>query len=252
VTLRLPLIAGNWKLHHGPSDTARFFADFLRALPEEPTGTIAFFPPAVSIGAARAALADRPEILLGVQNLYWEPSGAFTGEVSAPLARDAGASLALVGHSERRHLFGERDSESVRKAVAAIAGGLVPVFCVGETLPEREAGEATAVVERQLEGLREAVASDIHRVVIAYEPVWAIGTGRTASASDASEMHAFVRHLLIDWFGEGGAEVPILYGGSVKPENAAELLGAPDVSGLLVGGASLDPEGFARICTLRA
>ncbi|MDR0788489.1 MAG: triose-phosphate isomerase [Gemmatimonadota bacterium] len=247
--LRAPVIAGNWKLNHGPSATTEFFESLIPRLPEEIRGTVAVFPPSVSLSAAKRALAGAG-IRLGVQNLYWEPSGAFTGEISPALAMDAGATLALVGHSERRHLFGETDREAARKAWAAIEAGLTVVFCVGETLEERDAGRAFEVVERQFEALvGEDGPPSPEALAVAYEPVWAIGTGRTASPADATDMHRHIHSLLSRHYGAGNAGlVPILYGGSVKPENAAELLAAPGVDGLLIGGASLDPVSFAAIC----
>jgi triosephosphate isomerase len=253
VTSPTRVIAGNWKLHNGPSATARFFAELLQKLPNSIAGTVAFFPPSVSLAAAREALRDRPEIRLGVQNVYWEESGAFTGEISPQLAADAGASMALVGHSERRHLFGETDAEAARKAHAVIAAGLSAIFCVGETLAERDAGRAFEVVERQLNAVpTNSGLADATLFLVAYEPVWAIGTGRTATPADASEMHGRLRQMLREKFSSAGDNVPVLYGGSVKPENAESLLAARDVDGLLVGGASLDPAGFARICSLIA
>jgi triosephosphate isomerase (TIM) len=249
VTIRTPIIAGNWKLHHGPSETAAFFAGFLPRLDADLNATVAFFPPSLSLAAARAALAARTDILLGVQNLYWAPRGAFTGEISAPLAADAGATLALVGHSERRHLFGETDADTARKTRAALDGGLRAVLCLGETLAEREADRAFAVVERQLAAVADVLLEeDVPSLAIAYEPVWAIGTGRTALPADASVMHGHLRALLDQRFGLPGREIPLLYGGSVKPDNAGDLLAAPDGEGLLVGGASLEPASFAAIC----
>jgi triosephosphate isomerase len=252
VTLRTPVIAGNWKLNFGPSETAAYFESLLPRLPASFAGTVAIFPPSISFAAARAAAASRPEIRLGVQNLHWESSGAFTGEISAALAADAGATLALAGHSERRHLFGETDEEAARKARSAIDAGLTAVLCVGETIDERDEGIAFEVVERQLRALlTEDSPPPFEFLAVAYEPVWAIGTGRTATPADAAAMHERVRAILAAGYGETIAErIPILYGGSVKPGNAAELLAAPNVDGLLIGGASLDPEGFASICAL--
>jgi triosephosphate isomerase (TIM) len=252
MTIRAPVIAGNWKLNLGPSAATAFIADLLPRLPVGGRATIALFPPAISFAAVRQALRLRPDVLLGVQNIFWEASGAFTGEISAPLAVDAGASLTLVGHSERRHIFGETDDEVRRKVAAALDAGLTPVLCVGETLAEREAGDAAEIVRRQLGAVLDALQGpDITRILIAYEPVWAIGTGRTATPNDASEMHRTIRSLIIDRI-PSDSVVPILYGGSVKPDNALDLLAATDVDGLLIGGASLDAAGFAKICTLSA
>ena len=252
--LRKPIFAGNWKMHMGPSEAAAFFGDFLRACPASSSRSIAFFPPAVSLAAARAAVEGRADVSLGVQNIYWEAKGAFTGETSAPLAADAGATLVLVGHSERRHVFGETNDDTRRKVVAALAAGLAPMLCVGELLEEREAGQAASVVEAQLRAVFDELSeSEAQQVLIAYEPVWAIGTGRTASPADAREMHAEVRRYLDRRYGaELAANMPVLYGGSVKPDNAAELIAQEGVDGVLVGGASLDAAGFARICTSAA
>lgn len=249
--MRAPIIAGNWKLNNGPSATRVFFGEFLPLLPGTFPGSVVIFPPSLSLAAARDALSNRPEIRLGVQNIYWEDSGAFTGEISAVLAADAGATIALAGHSERRHVFGETDEESARKLRAATEIGLTGVLCVGEKLEEREAGLAFEVVERQVSAIADGGRPPPpESLVVAYEPVWAIGTGRTASATDASEMHARIRQLLEELYGSAGVDVPVLYGGSVKPGNASELLAAPDIDGLLIGGASLDPVGFAEICSL--
>ncbi len=238
-----PVIAGNWKMHHGPEATRDFFVRF-RGAWDGPAPTLIVFPPALSFPEAMAARGTKPEIHLGVQNVHWEPQGAFTGEVSAAMAREAGASHVLVGHSERRHLFGETDDDVARKVRAVQSVGLVPVICVGETLTERRAGRVEDVILRQLDAAVAALGED-SRFLVAYEPVWAIGTGETATPRDASEAHGALRRRLQERTGEGGAA--ILYGGSVKPQNAAELLAAPDVDGVLVGGASLDPDSFAAI-----
>jgi triosephosphate isomerase (TIM) len=250
MAIRKPVLAGNWKLHKDPSETRDFFVAFLEQYGSRADRTVIFFPTAISLAAARESTQLRPDVHLGVQNVYWQANGAFTGEVSAPLARGAGASFALVGHSERRHVFGETVEDTRRKTEAVLAAGITPVLCVGETIEQRRAGRAQAVVAEQLDGvLAEASAESAARLVIAYEPVWAIGTGETASPDDAAAMHRFVRQELAGRFGaDVAAEIPILYGGSVKPDNAAELLAADQVDGLLVGGASLDPAGFARIC----
>ncbi|HEX8691556.1 MAG TPA: triose-phosphate isomerase [Longimicrobium sp.] len=245
-----PVLAGNWKMNHGPGETARFFADFLAVHPPRETGSVVFFPPAVSLAAAREAVQGRPDVRLGVQNVYWEASGAFTGETSAGMAADAGAELVLVGHSERRWVFGETTQDTVKKVRAVLGAGLVPVLCVGEKIEERRAGRAEEVVAEQLRPVLDDVGRDEARsLVIAYEPVWAIGTGVNATPDDAAAMHRFVRERLVDRYGNDVAgALPILYGGSVKPDNARELLSRPGVDGVLVGGASLDPRGFAAIC----
>lgn len=247
---RKPVLAGNWKMHKGPGETLEFFSAFLAAYPLREDRGVVFFPPALSLDAALAASALRPDIRCGVQSVHWEASGALTGEISASLAAASGAELALVGHSERRHLFGETDEETARKVRAVQGAGLVAVLCVGERIDARRAGRAEAVVEEQLTAALAGLSrSETPRLLIAYEPVWAIGTGETASPADARSMHAFIRGRLHETFGEkAGAGVAILYGGSVKPENAAELMSQPDVDGVLVGGASLDPASFAAIC----
>jgi triosephosphate isomerase len=232
-----------------PDEVRAFFQDFRPTLPEGDTPEIMVFPSFVSLFAALVALPEEPKIGVGVQNIHWEPSGAFTGEVSAPMARAAGASLALIGHSERRHVFGETDDEVSRKTRAAFGAGLTPVVCVGEKLEERRAGRLREVLMGQVDAILDEVSGNpSKRIVLAYEPVWAIGTGETATPDDAAEAHGLLRDRLVEALGkEGGGRIPILYGGSVKPGNAAELLRAPDVGGVLVGGASLDPQSFAQI-----
>jgi triosephosphate isomerase len=195
------------------------------------------------------SLAGRPEILTGVQNIHTEPKGAFTGECSATMAREAGATIAIVGHSERRHVFGETIEQTALKCLRAFEAGLTPMLCVGEKIDQREGGTTEAVVIEQLRGgLAKLSPRQILQMPIAYEPVWAIGTGKTATPADASAVHAVIRATLVDIAGKGASEIPILYGGSVNEGNAASLLAAAGVSGLLVGGASLDPAGWARIC----
>jgi triosephosphate isomerase (TIM) len=242
------VLAANWKMNLGPAEARQFMAAYLAQPPARHAGTVIIFPPAVSLVAARDAAAARPGIQFGAQNIYWEDKGAFTGEVSAPLARAAGATCVLVGHSERRHIFGETDEETGRKCEAAVRAGLNPVLCVGETLGQREAGETEAVVLRQLRaGLAKLTREQVAGALLAYEPVWAIGTGRTATAADASTTHAALHVAIGVILGDPKHRVPILYGGSVNPGNAAALLAAPGVDGLLVGGASLDPTSWAAI-----
>jgi triosephosphate isomerase len=253
--LAKPVLAGNWKMNLGPSAARAFIERFTELHPAAAERTVIFFPPALSLAAVRDALGGRAaDIQVGVQNVYWEESGAFTGELSAPMAADAGAAFVLVGHSERRHLFGETIEDTVRKVRAVLAAGLMPVLCVGETIEERRAGRQEAVVAAQLEPVLATLEpADAGRLLVAYEPVWAIGTGETASPADAAARHAAVRGLLAARFGdEAAARIPILYGGSVKPDNAGELLAEPNVDGVLVGGASLDPAGFAAICAAPA
>lgn len=243
-----PVLAANWKMNLGPAEARQFVAAYLAQPPARHSGTMIIFPPDVSLVAAREAAAARPAIRFGAQNIYWEDKGAFTGETSAPLARAAGATCVLVGHSERRHVFGETDEETGRKCEAAARAGLTPVLCVGETLGQREAGETEGVVLRQLRaGLARLTRDQVAGALLAYEPVWAIGTGRTATPADASTTHAALRLDIGVILGDPGHGVPILYGGSVNPGNAGALLAAPGVDGLLVGGASLDPVSWAAI-----
>jgi triosephosphate isomerase len=245
LSVKTPVIAGNWKMHKGPAGTRAYFEAFGALFAPRDDRTLIFFPPTVNLPSAVEATRQRPDLLIGVQNIHWEAEGAFTGETGAAMAREAGARFALIGHSERRHLFGETDDEVRRKTASAIRHQLIPVICVGETLDERHAGQVERVILRQLEAALAGVPPDhAEALLIAYEPVWAIGTGVTATPNDAAEAHAILRQSLGERFDR---EIPILYGGSVKPDNAGDLLAAPGVSGLLVGGASLDPQGFARI-----
>ena len=227
------LIAGNWKMFKGPAETAEFCVDLKRALADLEGIDVAVCPPFASLAVAVQILAGT-EIAVAAQNVHWEPEGAFTGEVSAPMLRELGVYGAIVGHSERRQFFGETDESTAKRAGAALAAGLSVIACVGETEAEREAGETEDVLRRQV-----SVFDAEDNLVIAYEPVWAIGTGKTATPELAQEAHALIKGLL---------DVPVLYGGSVKPENASELLAQPAVDGALVGGASLDVESFAAIC----
>jgi triosephosphate isomerase (TIM) len=250
--VRRPVFAGNWKMNRGPREATSFFDTFLAHYLPHDDRTVLFLPPAISFAAAARAIRERPDIALGVQNAHWEKNGAFTGEIAAAMAAEAGARYLLAGHSERRHIFGETDEQVGLKAAAALAAGLIPLVCVGETLEQRRAGELTDVLLRQLDAATRHLADHAATVlVIAYEPVWAIGTGVNATPADAADAHRIVRDRLADRFGPVAAAIPILYGGSVKPDNAAELLAAPGVDGLLVGGASLDPTGFAHIANTR-
>ena len=229
------LIAGNWKMFKGPAETR----EFCHALRETDLGTVdvVVCPPYVSLAEAVTALA-MTEIGVAAQNVHWADDGAFTGEISAPMLRELGVYGTIVGHSERRQHFGETDETVVRRISAAMRHGLQVIACVGETDEEREAGATEAVLRIQVEAIRNGV-SDVDDLVIAYEPVWAIGTGKTATPELAQEAHAFIKTML---------DVPVLYGGSVKPDNAADLTAQPDIDGALVGGASLDVESFASIC----
>jgi triosephosphate isomerase len=227
------LIAGNWKMHKGPEQAASFCRALRDRLEWLDGVDVAVCPPFPSLSAAVQALAGT-DIAVAAQNVHWEVEGAFTGEVSAPMLFELGVYGAIVGHSERRQLFGETDETVARRASAALEQSLWVIACVGETEAEREAGETESVLRRQL-----SVLEAHEQLVVAYEPVWAIGTGKTATPEQAQQAHAFIRSYI---------DVPVLYGGSVKPDNAAELLSQPDVDGALVGGASLDVESFAQIC----
>jgi triosephosphate isomerase (TIM) len=227
------LIAGNWKMYKRSAETAGFCIELKSRLADLEGVEVAVCPPFTSLAVAVQILAGT-DIAVAAQNVHWELEGAFTGEVSVPMLRELGVYGAIVGHSERRQLFGETDEAVAKRARAALDAGLSVIACVGETEAEREAGETEDVLRRQLSVLE---AED--NLVVAYEPVWAIGTGKTATPEIAQEAHAFIKGLV---------DVPVLYGGSVKPENATELLGQPDVDGALVGGASLDVESFAAIC----
>jgi triosephosphate isomerase len=240
------IFAANWKMNHGPAAAADFLETFLAHYPRQYDRTMIFFPSAVALAAAALEVKHRPDIEVGAQNIHWEDKGAFTGELSAAMAREAGASFALVGHSERRHIFGETDEETGRKCLAAQRAGLTPVLCVGEKLEERERGEAEVVVSRQLRaGLAQLQAGG--GLLIAYEPVWAIGTGKNATPDDAAAMHGHIRTELRALLGDRGAGTPILYGGSVTVGNVMSLLQAREVDGVLVGGASLQPGTWSAI-----
>ena len=244
-----PVLAGNWKMNLGPSAAGEFVKALLSLHAARTDRTVLLFPPALSLAAVRAALAGRDDIRVGVQNIHAEEKGAYTGENSAAISKDAGAQYVLVGHSERRHVFGETDAEVARKCAKAIEHGLVPVLCVGEKIEQRENGETEQVVLHQLRAGLSAMSHDqILGAIVAYEPVWAIGPGRTATPDDAAAVHRVIRAALIEMVGPSASDVPILYGGSVTPANAAALLGADQVDGVLVGGASLDPSGWAAIC----
>ena len=246
--MKTPVYAANWKMNHGPSDARAYMRSFLAHYARRQDRTLVFFPSSIALTTVAAAIKDRKDILLGVQNIHFEDKGAFTGEISASMARNAGANLALVGHSERRHVFGETDDTTGRKVQAATRAGLTPMLCVGETLEEREAGQTENVVLRQLRaGVEGLDPAGIANILVAYEPVWAIGTGRTATPEDAAKVHRVIRQALRAMAGPEALAVPILYGGSVNRANAAALVATPDVDGLLVGGASLNPEDWTSI-----
>jgi len=241
-----PLIfAANWKMNIAPDEARAFLKAFTAKVTPREGRSLWFFPPAVSIEAVAMALRGRADAVVGAQNIYWEPKGAFTGEISVALAKGAGATAALVGHSERRHVFGEAEGDTGKKVHAALNGGMAPLLCVGEKLEEREGKETLSVVLRQFGSACATLSPEqISRVVIAYEPVWAIGTGKNATPKDAAEVHGAIRAELVQ---RGCREPRVLYGGSVSEKNIRELLKEDEIDGVLVGGASLDPEGWARI-----
>jgi triosephosphate isomerase len=247
-----PLIyAANWKMHHGPAAARDFLSRFLEVTAAAPGRRLWFFPPSVAIAAAAEAAVRRTDVTIGAQNVHWEPKGAYTGELSIPLVMEAGARAALIGHSERRHLFGETDEQVARKLAAALQAGMAPLVCLGETLAEREGGRTEQVVTRQVAALHQRIApEDWTRVVLAYEPVWAIGTGRNATPDDAAQVHELIRFELSR---RGVRErVTLLYGGSVNQGNVLSLLARPELDGVLVGGASLDADGWAELVGLGA
>ena len=242
--MRRLIFAANWKMHLAPAEARAYLAEFLPRYEALADRSVWFFPAAVAIEAVAQEIAGRPGLRAGAQDVHWEPKGAFTGAVSAPMAARAGARTVLVGHSERRHVFGETDVETGRKVRAALEADLTPVLCVGETLAEREGGQTLAVVVRQLAAGLELRTDQMDEVVVAYEPVWAIGTGKNASPSDAAAVHREVRR----WLGDRGAtRVSVLYGGSVNARNIRDLLAEPELDGVLVGGASLDPVVWAEL-----
>jgi len=246
--VKRPVLAANWKMNNGPTAAKTFMNAFLAGYPPRTDRTIIIFPPAVDLTAVVSALSGRGDVLAGIQNIHWADKGAFTGETSATIAKDAGASVVLVGHSERRHVFGETDADCAKKCLAAARAKLTFMLCVGETLQQREAGETERLVKRQLrEGLSQTTNLISVDFLLAYEPVWAIGTGLTASAGDASAIHTVLRSELRQMIGTRADEIPILYGGSVNPSNAASLLAAPEVDGLLVGGASVEASSWIAI-----
>jgi triosephosphate isomerase len=248
--MRMPLIAGNWKMFKTVHEAVVFAKEFRPIVKDISDVEIVVAPPFTAVHAVAEALRHA-NIAVAAQDLYWEREGAFTGEVSAAMIQEAGAEFVIIGHSERRRLFGETDAHVNRKAGATIGGAMTPIVCIGETLEERERNETMAILDRQIKfGLDGLSGDQVAELVIAYEPVWAIGTGKTATTTQAQEAHEHIRGRLRQWFGAGAAErCRVLYGGSVKPDNIASLMREPDVDGALVGGASLDVRGFAEIVT---
>ena len=241
---RRPIFAANWKMNLDGDAIRDFMLDIL-PVARKTEAEIIIFPPAVYLTQVCSLAAGSP-IEVGAQNMFWEKAGAYTGEISAPMLTDCGAGFVLCGHSERRHIFGESPEMVTRKARAALQAGLIPMICVGETLDQREAGETLEVLKDDLICSLSAIEPD-PTVIIAYEPVWAIGTGRVAMPADAEEAIAHLRQVLRDIWGDTADQVRILYGGSVKPENIAELMACPNIDGGLIGGASLKAASFAEI-----
>lgn len=246
--MRMPFLAANWKMHKTVREATVYAKQFASLVKDFTDCEIVLAPPFTAIAAVAEAVRHT-KIGVAGQDVHWEREGAFTGEVSAPMLKEAGAEYVIIGHSERRRLFGETDETVNRKTRAALAAELTPIVCIGETLAERDAGRTLAVLDEQIRrGFDELTADQIATLVIAYEPVWAIGTGRNATPGQAEEAHGHIRARLSQWFGAAAAaECHIIYGGSVRPDNIGALIAEPDVDGALVGGASLDPRTFFDI-----
>ncbi len=246
--MRTPFIAGNWKMFKTVHETTVYVKELRGLIKDVNDVTVVVAPPFTAVHAAAEA-ARNSNVAVSAQNMYWEKEGAFTGETSAGMIKEAGAEYVIIGHSERRTLFGETDVTVNRKTMAAIAADLTPIVCIGETLDQRERNETMDVLDRQIKGGLDSLNGDqVGALVVAYEPVWAIGTGRTATPAQAGEAHAHIRSRLRQWFGAPAADqCLVLYGGSVKPDNIRDLMAQPDVDGALVGGASLDVRAFYDI-----
>ena len=246
--MRTPIVAGNWKCHKTTRETTDLIRELLMQLEGVEGVDVVICPPFTALSVANARLSQTT-VSLGSQDLFWEPQGAYTGEISAPMLIDVGCRYCIIGHSERRLHFHETDEQVHKKLSAALANNLTPILCIGETLQQREAGQTFDVIRRQLDGaLIDIPLLDAHRMVLAYEPVWAIGTGRNATPEQAQEVQAFIRQqLAARWEADAAQRIRIQYGGSVTASNAAELLQQPDVDGALVGGASLKAESFSAI-----
>ena len=250
--MRRPLIVGNWKMNKTASEAAAFIRDLRERVPASPHADVVLAPPFTALESVRNTLDSSSYFSLGAQNVHWETHGAFTGEVSAPMLRDLGCRYVIVGHSERRVLFGERDEHIQMKVRAALKHGLSPILCVGESLVHREAGRTESIVTAQLSGsLGGLTTQDLATVTIAYEPVWAIGTGRAATTEQAVTVHRSIRLFMeTGWDITTASAIRILYGGSVTPQNIESLLTSDSIDGALVGGACLDPDSFATIITV--
>src|SRR3954447_7588298 len=248
--MRTPFIAANWKMYKTVHEAVVFVKEFRSVVKDVADVEIVLSPPFTALHAVAEA-ARSSNIGVAGQNLHWEREGAFTGEISAGMLKEAGAEYVIIGHSERRRLFHETDETVNKKVTTALANELTPIVCIGETLEEREREETFAVLDRQIkDGLDQLTAEQVGELVVAYEPVWAIGTGRTATSAQAGEAHAHIRKRLRQWFGGDAADrCHVIYGGSVKPDNIRELIAEPDVDGALVGGASLEVRSFVEIVT---
>ncbi|HXX92304.1 MAG TPA: triose-phosphate isomerase [Planctomycetota bacterium] len=246
--MRPPLIAGNWKMNGTAKEARDLAALLVKELGAAPGPEVLVCPPYLSLAAVGDVLQGSP-IRLGAQDCHWESKGAYTGEISIPMLKEVGVTAVLIGHSERRHIMGETNEMVNRKVRSALAAGLLPIVCVGELLEERNMGDTRAVVERQIaKGLDGLSGEEASRLVIAYEPVWAIGTGKTATPRQAEEVHHYVRKLVSQRWGEPVAQgMRLLYGGSVSPDNVRELMAEEDIDGVLVGGASLKADSFGKI-----
>ena len=246
--MRTKIVAGNWKMNKTASEAAALIEEIKKEVADVAKVDVVVCPPFTDLKDAAAACKGS-NVKLGAQNIHWEASGAFTGEISAAMLKDLGVEYVIIGHSERRQYFGETDETVNKRTKAALAAGLTPLVCVGETLEERDAGKMESVVVRQTKaGLADLGEDDIAKIVIAYEPVWAIGTGRTATPAQAQEVHALIRRTLAELApGDVANSVRIQYGGSMKPENAKELMSQPDIDGGLIGGAALKADSFAAI-----
>jgi triosephosphate isomerase len=245
---RRPLIAGNWKMYKTPQEAAETAEQLVEQVRDVSDVDIMIAPPFTALESVSRAIKNSP-VALGAQDLYWEEEGAYTGEISAPMLKSMGCEYGIIGHSERRQYFGETDKTVNQKIQAAIRIGLKPVFCIGETEQERESEQTFSVLDKQgRKGLERLVLEQLDTLIIAYEPVWAIGTGKTATDDQAQEVHQFIRSLIEKSFGnELSKSIRILYGGSVKPDNILNLMEMPDIDGALVGGASLDADSFSQI-----
>lgn len=245
------LIAGNWKMHNTAAEAVAFVRQFRQALVPHVSAEVLILPPFTSLHGLQEVLRPDDRFSVGAQDLHWESEGAYTGAISGLMLNALGCRAVLIGHSERRRLFGETNAHVNKKLKAALRHNLAPILCVGETLEEREAGHTESVVKAQLlHGLRDVSADHVTDVTIAYEPVWAIGTGRAATVQQAEEVHACLRAILHAEWADAGTKTRIIYGGSVSPHNAREFFESDEINGALVGSACLEPEGFAKICEL--